>query len=206
VNRRSLLTSALFAVAAPRLRLPDWIGPAQAEDKNWRHGLSLYGELKYPPGFKHFDYVNPDAPKGGSARQIALGTFDNFNTVIGEVKGSLAVGVDLIYETLSAASLDEVSAEYGLIAEAVSFPADYASASYRLRPEAKWHDGRPITPDDVIFSFAAFKTNNPRLAAYYRHVAKIEKTGDREITFTFDGPGNHELPQIVGELTILPKH
>ena len=88
----------------------------------------------------------------------------------------------------------------------MSYPDDFSSVSYRLRAEAKWHDGTPVTPDDVIFSFDAFKKNSPQLAAYYRHVVKVEKTGEREVTFTFDGPGNRELPQIVGELIVLPKH
>jgi microcin C transport system substrate-binding protein len=208
VNRRSLLKSALVPLAARGLPLPAWIGAAQAQDatqKNWRHGLSLFGDLKYPPGFARFDYVNANAPKGGVARQISIGTFDNFNIVVAGVKGSLAGSIELIYERLLESALDEVTTSYGLIAEAVSYPDDYSSASYRLRAEAKWHDGSPITPDDVIFSFDAFKKYSPQLAAYYRHVAKIEKTGDREITFTFDMPGNRELPQIVGELTILPK-
>jgi len=205
VNRRSLLKSALPALAAWRLPLPRWISPAQAEDKVWRHGLSLFGELKYQPGFKMFEYVNAKAPKGGTARQIALGTYDNFNPVIAGVKGSLAAGVDLLYDTLLVASLDEVSSEYGLIAESVSYPEDHSSATYRLRAEAKWHDGTPITPDDVIFSFESYKKLSPHSAAYYRHVSKIEKTGDHEVTFTFDAPGNRELPQIVGELTVLPK-
>jgi microcin C transport system substrate-binding protein len=205
VNRRALLTSTLLALTARRLPLPDWIGPAQADEKKWQHGLSLYGELKYPASFKQFDYVNAKAPKGGTARQIALGTFDNFNPVVAGVKGSLAVGVDLIYETLFVSSLDEVSSEYGLLAEAVSYPADFSAVSYRLRAEAKWHDGKPVTPDDVIFSYEAYKKYSPQFAAYYRHVTKVEKTADREITFTFDAPGNHELPQIVGQLTVLPK-
>ena len=205
MNRRSLLKSALPALAAWRLPLPRWISPAQAEDKVWRHGLSLFGELKYQPGFKMFEYVNAKAPKGGTARQIALGTYDNFNPVIAGVKGSLAAGVDLLYDTLLVASLDEVSSEYGLIAESVSYPEDHSSATYRLRAEAKWHDGTPITPDDVIFSFESYKKLSPHSAAYYRHVSKIEKTGDHEVTFTFDAPGNRELPQIVGELTVLPK-
>ena len=206
MNRRSVLKSALLALAARRLPLPDWIVPAQAQDKNWQHGLSLFGDLKYPAGFKQFDYVNANAPKGGVARQIALGTFDNFNVVIGGVKGSLAAGIDLINETLSVASLDEVSSGYCLVADGVSFAPDFSWAAYRLRPQAKWHDGVPITPEDVIFSFEAQKKNSPQLSAYYRHVAKVEKTGDREVTFTFDAPGNRELPQIIGELTVLPQH
>jgi microcin C transport system substrate-binding protein len=207
VNRRSLLKSALLALAAKRLAFADLIGAARAEqEKNWRHGLSLYGELKYPPGFKQFDYVNANAPKGGTVRQIALGTFDNFNTAVAGVKGSLAAGIEQIYETLLANSLDEVSTGYGLLAQAVSFPADFSSVTYRLRPQAKWHDGTPVTPDDVIFSFNAFKKYSPQQSAYYRHVTKAEQTGEREVTFTFDAPGNHELPQIVGELAVIPKH
>jgi microcin C transport system substrate-binding protein len=217
VNRRTLLASAALAVVARRAPLPAWIGsaaaqgaapanvPADAQAKQWRHGLSLFGDLKYPPDFKRFDYVNAQAPKGGAARQIAIGTFDNFNVVVADVKGALAGSIQLLYDTLLVPARDEVSSEYGLIAEAVSYPDDFSSATYRLRPEAKWHDGTPITPDDVTFSFAAFKQYSPEVAGYYRHVTKVEKTGDHEITFTFDGPGNRELPQIVGQLTILPK-
>ena len=141
----------------------------------WRHALSLFGDIKYPAGFKRFDYVNPDAPKGGTDRQIALGTFDNFNQVVSGVKGAFAGPVALIYETLSTASLDEVSTEYGLLAEAVTHPDDFSYVIYRLRPQAKWHDGKPVTPDDVIFSLEAFKKNHPFYSAYYQHVVKVSK-------------------------------
>ncbi len=206
MNRRTLLTSALVALGAGRFSLPGWIEPAQAQEKVWRHGLSLFGDLKYPAGFPQFDYVNAAAPKGGAVREIAIGTYDNFNIVVAGVKGTLATGITLLYETLLVSSLDEVSTEYGLLADAVSHPDDFSSATYRLRAEAKWHDGKPITPQDVIFSFNAFKKYSPQLAAYYRHVAKLEQTGDREVTFTFDAPGNRELPQIVGQLHVLPQH
>src|SRR6202035_3562522 len=186
-----------------------WLTAAQAQDSNqdkkWRHGLSLCGDLKYPEGFKQFDYVNAKAPKGGTARQIAIGTFDNLNIVVAGIKGTIAAGVGLIYDTLLASALDEVTGAYGLLAEAVSYPDDRSSVTYRLRPEAKWHDGAPVTAEDVIFSFEVYKKNSPYYSAYYRHVVKVEKSGDREITFTFDGPGNRELPQIVGELIVLPK-
>ena len=185
------------------------LGPARAQPADepaWRHGLSLFGDVKYPPGFKHFDYVNPNAPKGGAVRLGALGTFDNFNTVVAGVKGTIAFGLELIYDTLMTHSLDEVSTEYGLIAESVRYPADFSWVTYRLRPEARWHDGKPITPEDVIYSLEVFKTHSPMIAAYYRHVVKAEKTGERDVTFTFDGPGNRELPQILGQLTVLPKH
>ena len=210
VNRRSLLKTTALALAARGLPLPSWISAAQAQDSNqdkkWRHGLSLFGDLKYPEGFKQFDYVNANAPKGGTARQIAIGTFDNLNIVVAGIKGTIAAGVGLIYDTLLAFALDEVTGAYGLLAEAISYPDDFSSVSYRLRAEAKWHDGMPVTPEDVIFSFDASKKNSPQLAAYYRHVVKVEKTGEREVTFTFDGPGNRELPQIVGEIMVLPKH
>ena len=209
LTRRSLIRASAAALAAPALGglggLPFAVSAA-AQDKKWKHGLSLFGELKYPEGFKNFEYVNPAAPQGGSVRQIAFGTFDNFNTVIAGVKGNLALGTELTNETLTTPALDEVSTEYGLLAEAVSHPDDFSSVTYRLRANARWHDGKPVTPDDVIFSFKAFKENSPQLGAYYRHVVKAEKTGEREVTFTFDGPGNRELPQIVGQLPVLPKH
>jgi microcin C transport system substrate-binding protein len=204
MNRRSLLASFLLAVA-PRPCGSLWISAAFADEKTWRHGVSLFGDLKYSAGFRHFEYVNVDAPKGGTVHQIAIGTFDNFNAVVAGVKGSLAAGIDLVYETLLVSSLDEVSSGYGLLAEAVSFPADFSSATYRLREQAKWHDGTPVTPDDVIFSFEAFKKYSPELSAYYRHVTKAEKTGGREVTFTVDPPGNRESPRIIGELAVLPK-
>ena len=186
------------------------IHPAHAQSANgelpWRHALSLFGDIKYTADFKQFDYVNPDAPKGGAARQIQVGTFDNFNLAVAGVKGQLAAGVGLIYESLMTQSLDEVSTEYGELAEAVSHPEDFSWVMYRLRREAKWHDGKPVTPEDVIFSLDAFKQYHPQYAAYYRHVTKAEKVGDRDIKFSFDAPGNRELPQIVGQLTILPKH
>ena len=205
MNRRSLLGSTLLAVTALPLRWPRSIGAALADDKNWRHGVSSFGDLKHPAGFTQFEYVNADAPKGGTARDAASGTFDNFNRVVAGVKGSLAVGIDLIYETLLVSSLDEVATGYGLLAEAVRFPADFSSATYRLRQQATWHDGTPVTSDDVIFSFEAFKKYSPELSAYYRHVIKAEKTGNREVTFTADASGNRELPRIIGELTVLPK-
>jgi microcin C transport system substrate-binding protein len=208
MNRRSLLTSTMVVLAGRRLALADWISPAKAQGSSpaWRHGIAKFGELKYHASFKHFDYVNPSAPRGGAASQVALGTFDNFNMVVAGVKGTLAQGIDLVYDTLLASALDEVSSVYGLLAEAISFPDDFSSVTFRLRSEAKWQDGKTVTPDDVIFSFNAFKKISPQAGASYRHVVKAEKSGDREITFTFDGPGNRELPQAVGQLTILPKH
>ncbi len=206
MNRRSFLASAAFLLAARKFVRSTWASPAEAEGATaWRHGISKFGALKYPAGFKQFDYVNPKAPKGGAASQIALGTFDNFNMVVTGVKGNLAQGIDLLFDTLFVSSLDEVSSVYGLIAESVSYPDDFSSATYKLRAEAKWHNGKPIDPDDVIFSFNAFKKISPQAGASYRQVVKAEKTGDREVRFTFQGTGNRELPQIIGQLAILPK-
>ena len=137
---------------------------------------------------------------------VAFGTFDNFNEVVSGLKGSIAMGVGMISDTLAVSSLDEVSTDYGLIAEAVSHPPDFSSASFRLRPAARYHDGKPVTVDDVIFSMEAFKKYSPMMAAYYRHVVKVEQTGEREVTFVFDAPGNREMPVILGQLNVLPKH
>jgi microcin C transport system substrate-binding protein len=213
LTRRALLQTGATALVFPAAdALRGAMHPAlaqgavQAQERAWKHGLSLFGDLKYPEGFKHFDYVNAGAPKGGAARLIAFGTFDNFNMVVAGVKGSLAAGVDLLYDSLLVPSMDEVAVGYGLLTEAVSAPADHSSVTYRLRANAKWHDGVPVSPEDVLFSLASFKANHPFYSAYYRHVTKAEKTGERDVTFIFDGPGNRELPQIVGELTVLPKH
>ena len=178
---------------------------SQAE-RAWRHGVSLFGELKYPADFKHFDYVNPDAPKGGSVRMIGLGTFDNFNEVVAGLKGSLAAFAGVVSDSLMVPVLDEVETSYGLLAEAVSYPADFASATFRLRAGARHHDGRPVTVEDVIFSMEAFKKYSPGHAAYYRHVAKMEQTGEREVAFILDAPGNREMPMIIGQLNVLAKH
>ena len=177
--------------------------PAAPAADVWKHGLSLFGDVKYPADFKRFDYVNPDAPKGGVARMATLGTFDSLNGFIR--KGNPAAGTGLIYDTLMTSSYDEPATEYGLIAEAVKHPADWSSVTFRLRPEARFNDGSPITVEDVIWSFETLKRVNPMLGFYYKDVTKAEKTGEREVTFTFAGPGNRELPQIMGQLQVLPK-
>ncbi len=156
LTRRRVLKAGAAALAAPAVTTLGSLvrpRPAVAEERAWKHGLSLFGELKYPAGFKHFDYVNVSAPKGGGVRMGTFGTFDNFNIVVGAVKGALAAGIDEIYDRLMVGSLDEASSEYGLLAEVVSHPADFSSVTYRLRAEAKWHDGAPVTVDDVLFYF-----------------------------------------------------
>ena len=213
LTRRFLVRSGALAAGLPligRFGLPVLPSPAAAQqsqaERAWRHGVSLFGELKYPADFKHFDYVNPDAPKGGSVRMIGLGTFDNFNEVVAGLKGSLAAFAGVVSDSLMVSVLDEVETSYGLLAEAVSYPADFASATFRLRAGARHHDGRPVTVEDVIFSMEAFKKYSPGHAAYYRHVAKIEQTGEREVAFILDAPGNREMPMIIGQLNVLAKH
>ena len=212
ITRRQLLQGSAIAAVTPALGhigAREIIQPAAAQGANepsWRHALSLFGDVKYPADFKRFDYVNPDAPKGGKVRELEIGTFDNFNIVIAAYKGAFAQGVSLIYERLTTPSLDEVSTAYGLLAESVSYPEDRSYVVYRLRKEARWHDGQPVTPDDVIYSFDVLKKNSPMYGSYYRHIVKCEQVGDREVKFTFDGPGNRELPVITGELPVIPKH
>lgn len=172
----------------------------------WRHALSILGDVKYQATFKHFDYVNPNAPKAGVARLFEFGTFDNFNMVIQGLKGSIAGGATLINQTLTTRSQDEPSTAYGLLAEAAAYPEDFSYVIYRLNAAARWHDGKPVIPDDVIFSFDAFKKNSPMYSAYYRHIVKCERAGERDVKFIFDSPGNRELPSIAGELPVLPKH
>ena len=189
--------AASVAPAAPE-------APSAAATRDWRVGTSLIGEPKYKQGFTHFDYVNPDAPKGGTARLDGSGSFDSFNPILS--KGDVAEGVGLVYETLMVGSLDESSTNYGLLADAVSFPPDFSSVTYRLNPKARWNDGQPVTAEDVVWSFETLKEVNPSQGFYYRHVRSAAATGDGEVTFTFDEKNNRELPNIVGQLTVLPKH
>jgi microcin C transport system substrate-binding protein len=209
LTRRSILRTGTLATVSPLFGQAPWPAtPARAEssEPQWRHGLSLFGDLKYPPGFRHFDYVNPQAPKGGSVRFAAVGTFDNFNAAVAGVRGLLAAAAGTICDTLMVQSLDEASAHYGLIAEAVSHPPNFASTSFRLRAAARHHDGKPITVEDVIYSFEAYKKTNPFIGAFYRDVVRVEQSGEREVTFTLGSPGNREMPVILGQLRILPKH
>lgn len=180
------------------------LSTAAGAEPEHRHALSLIGKPQYPADFTHFNYVNPDAPKGGLVRIADIGSFDSLNPVL--YRGEAAGGLALVYETLMLDSLDEPSTSYGLIAEWASYPDDYSSVTFKLRDNARWHDGTPITVDDVIYSLNVNKEANPRMGLYYKNVVKAEATGTREVTFTFDVKNNRELPMIMGQLTILPKH
>lgn len=183
--------------------------PAHAEDGEWHTSSALIGASKYGDDFKQYDYVNPNAPKGGTLNTTTSGTFDSFNPYIvpgNPAAGFAGFGGGLLYDTLMEQSVDEGSVSHPLIADAYKFPADFSSATYRLDPRAKWHDGQPITVDDVIWSFKTLKANSPLYNKYYANVTEAVATGEREVTFHFDQKGNRELPKIMGDLVVLPKH
>ena len=178
--------------------------PAGAGGNYVGHGVAMHGDLKYGPDFRHFDYVNPDAPKGGEVRQSAIGSFDTLNPFI--LKGVSASGIGRIFESLMTGSEDEAFSQYGLIAETVEMPDDRSWVAFTLRPEARWHDGTPITVEDVIFSLDALKNHgHPFYRAYYGDVVSAEKVGERKVKFSFADGVNRELPLIIGELSIISK-
>lgn len=177
--------------------------PNLARAQEPTHGLSLFGAPALGKNFAHYPYVNPQAPKGGELRVAAIGSFDNLNNFT--IKGSAAEGLGMIYDTLMDTSLDEPSTAYGLIAETVSHPADYASVTFVLRKQARFHDGSPVRAEDVAFSLEALRAANPFYRAYYRDVAGTDILGPHTIRIRFAARGNRELPLILGQLPILPK-
>ncbi len=167
-------------------------------------GMSLFGDLKYKPGFTHFDYVNPQAPKGGTIRYSAIGTFDTLNPFV--INGVPAAGINMIFDTLSAAAEDEPASEYGLVAKSIDLAPDRLSVLYTLRQAARFHDGTPMTPADVIWTFETLqKKGLPAYREYYGDVAKVAPEGDRGVRFYFKSAKNRELPQILGEMPVLSK-
>jgi microcin C transport system substrate-binding protein len=180
-------------------------GAAASSDIYVGHGIAMHGDLKYPPGFTHFAYVNRKAPKGGEMRQAAIGTFDSFNPFI--IRGNSAAGVGRIYDTLLTTSADEPFSEYGLLAEKVEMPLDRSSVTFTLRPNARWHDGKPVSVDDVIWSFNTLREKGlPFFRAYYASIESVEKSGERGVKFTFSAGENRELPLILGQFPIFPRH
>ncbi len=194
-----------FTAVIASLALTSLASMATADEPEWSHGLAMHGDLKYGSDFENFDYVNPDAPKGGKVRLAAIGTFDSLNGFI--VKGNAAVGIGAIYDSLMSNSADEAFSEYGQLAEAVRTPEDRSWVEFRLRPEARWHDGKPVTPDDVIWTFnTLLNEGSPFYRFYYGNVIKAYQTGERTVRFDFKESTNRELPLIMGQLTVLPKH
>ena len=194
----ALLLASMLIVSAT----PAW--PRSAPLAPAAHGLSIHGDLKYGPGFTHFEYVNPRAPKGGNVTLSAIGTFDNLNPFI--LKGVPAAGIGNTFDTLTVASTDEPASEYGLVAETIETPPDRSWVAFTLRAAARFHDGSPMTVDDVIWTFETLRTKgHPLYRSYYAQVASVEKTGPRTVKFTFKGNENRELPVILGQLPVLSR-
>jgi microcin C transport system substrate-binding protein len=202
IRRRGLLlgTTALCLGAPAIVRAQSQ--PA-SQKINVSHGFAMHGTPKYPADAGPPDYLNPNAPKGGSVRLGARGTFDSLHPFI--IKSVPAAGISAIWDTLCWNSRDEASTEYGLIAETIEWPEDRAWAAFTLRPQARFHDGSPITVEDVIWTFDTLKAKGlPNYAFYYGDVLKAEKVGDRKVLFTFRDNTNKELPLIIGQLPVLP--
>jgi microcin C transport system substrate-binding protein len=176
-----------------------------AEQKVYKeHAFALHGDVKYELGFKHFDYVNPNAPKGGTVRLATIGSYDSLNPFI--LKGVPAVGIGLIFDTLTYQSDDEPFAVYGLIAEIIEIPEDRSWVAFKLRKEARWHDGTSVTSDDVIFTFTILtEKGSPFYRYYYADVEKVERISKRKVKFVFRNCVNPELPLILGQLPIISK-
>lgn len=172
-----------------------------------RHGLSTFGDLKYPPGFTHFDYVNPVAPKGGRMSQVgpaASLTFDSFNQFI--LKGVPAQGLGLLYDSLMTAAADEPGSMYGLVAEWADLAPDGMSVTFRLRETARFSDGSPVTADDCVFSFDTLKSKgHPQYGLVLRDVVKAEAIDRLTVRYTFQGKLVRDLPQTVAGLAILSR-
>lgn len=189
---RALVFALALLVAAPALA-------QTAQD-----GIALHGAPKYPPDFTHFDYVNPDAPKGGTLHLASIGTFDTVNPFT--LKGVAADGAGMVFDTLMTQSMDEPFSEYGLLAQSVTVAPDHTWVSYKLRPEARFQDGKPVTADDVIFSFNTLRDKgHPFYRSYYKDVVKAEKTGPETVRFVFRDGANTELPLIMGQLPVFEK-
>ena len=190
-----LLAAALSLAAFPAIADPAQNGP-------WLTALSLSGDAK--PLAEHWDYVNPNAPKGGLVRLSALGGFDTFNPILPE--GESAYGLGLVYETLMTGSMSDSNSSYPLIADAFAFPPDISSATFRINPKAKWQDGTPVTPADVKWSFEQEVKLNPNLQQYWQDVSKVDVTAPDQVTFFFSTKNNRELPIILGQVMVLPQH
>jgi microcin C transport system substrate-binding protein len=171
------------------------------------HGMAMYGPPKYKGEFTHFEYANPDAPKGGTLYYgIGGATFDNLNPFI--LRGTSGIFItQLVFDTLMIGSNDEPFTMYGLVAKSIETPRDRAWVAFEIDERARFHDGSPITADDVVFSFETLVSDkaHPSFRQYYLDVVKAEKTGPLSVKFTFRAPGNRELPLIMGQLPVISK-
>ena len=196
------MSKHLFAFA---LIAPMMIACGAGAQTRTLHAIAIHGEPKYGPDFKHLEYVNPNAPRGGEVILSAAGTFDTLNPFI--LRGVPGAGAGSIYTSLMTRIGDDPESNYGLVAESIEVPADRSWAIFKMRPEAKWHDGKPMTPEDVVWTFDTLMTKGtPRYRSYYGDVAKAEAIDERRVKFTFKVANNKELPGIISEMPILPKH
>jgi microcin C transport system substrate-binding protein len=184
------------------------LGVSAAQADEWRTTSSLISESAETQGFERYAHVNPDAPKGGRFNAIATGTFDSFNPFI--VRGTPAAGLTgfggFLWDTLMQQSVADPGTSHALIAEAFKYPDDYSSVTYRIDADARWHDGTPITAEDVIWSFEKLTEVSQLYNRYYANVTEVTALSEREVEFRFDQTGNRELPHIIGDLAVLPKH
>lgn len=199
---------ALLLVLSASLATP-WAAAKSAGNESAEiinsHAIAMHGEIKYPADFKHFEYASPKAIKGGTLRQAAMGTFDSLNAFI--TRGTSASGLGLIYDTLTTSSEDEPFTQYGLVAERIEYPEDRSWVTYHLNPKARFHDGKAITAEDVVFTFNTLvEKGAPIYGYYYADVDKVEALDKQRVKFTFKNTENKELPLIVGQLPVLPKH
>jgi microcin C transport system substrate-binding protein len=186
------------------------IPAARAEETTPHHAIALHGDPKYMADFKNVDYVKPDAPKGGILKSAAIGSFDSLNPFI--IKGTPAAGLnylrsDIFYESLMQNAWDEPFTLYGIIAESVEIPEDRSWVAFNLRPQAKFHDGQPITADDVVWTFnTLMEKGQPFFKAYWGDVKSVTAESPSRVKFEFAVKGNAELPLIIAEMVVLPKH
>jgi microcin C transport system substrate-binding protein len=178
---------------------------AQDDGATTSHAITIWGEPKYGPDFEHLDYVDPEAPKGGTVVLATPAPFDKLNPYT--LRGSPAPGLGFVFESLMTPTQDERFASYGLIAESVTIAADKSWVEFHLRPEARFHDGEPVTAEDVVWTFdTLIRDGLPFFASYYADVEEARAVDERTVRFTFGHGGNNELPSILGQLPVLPKH
>lgn len=180
-------------------------GEAFAEKVVPAHGAAMHGDMKYKKDFKHFSYADPNAPKGGTLKMSAFGSFDTFNPYV--IKGVPAAGIGMIYDTLTVEAADEPFSEYGLIAQTIEMPKDRSRVAFNINPKARFHDGKPVTAQDVVFSFNLLREKGlPLYRHYFGSVDTVEAEGERRVVFKFKPGDNRELPLILGQMPVLPKH
>ncbi len=201
----SLSLNSLHTFAQPSLPASTTASQPTTQAIIHSHAIAMHGEAKYPKEFTRFDYTSSKATKGGKLRLFGTGTFDSLNEFI--AKGNPAENLGLLYDTLMVSAADEPFTQYGLLAKTIEYPNDRSWVIFHLRPEASFHDGHAVTAEDVVFTFnLLLEKGNPRYKFYYADISKVEAINDLSVKFTFKNNQNKELPLIVGQLPVLPKH